>query len=209
MRVPWFFLKNARKPSGFWGKMFIAHMNRGHAALTAWALALLDIKKANKAIDIGCGGGRAVALLAKNYDIDKVYGLDYSDTSVKCSKRRNAKAIKEGKVEIIKGNVSCMPFEEESMDYAVSFESYYYWDNIIEDTKGIHKILKHGGKFMMVAEMYKNESNTISQQQFVEDLQMHNLTLQEFREVFQKSGFQDIRITCHDRKGWICVIGSK
>ena len=60
MRVPWFFLKNARKPSGFWGKMFIAHMNRGHAALTAWALALLDIKKANKAIDIGCGGGRAV-----------------------------------------------------------------------------------------------------------------------------------------------------
>ena len=148
-------------------------------------------------------------MLAKNYDIDKVYGLDYSDTSVKCSKRRNAKAIKEGKVEIIKGNVSCMPFEEESMDYAVSFESYYYWDNIIEDTKGIHKILKHGGKFMMVAEMYKNESNTISQQQFVEDLQMHNLTLQEFREVFQKSGFQDIRITCHDRKGWICVIGSK
>ena len=51
-------LMNARKPKGFWGKIFIKKMNKGHAALTAWALEKLDLRPVDLAVDIGCGGGK-------------------------------------------------------------------------------------------------------------------------------------------------------
>ena len=117
MRVPWFYIKNARKPDGFWGKLFIMHMNRGHAGLTAWALSLLNINNADCVIDIGCGGGKAVSILDKSGVAKKIFGIDYSETSVECARRRNKKAIDAGRVEIIKGSVSSLPYDDDFMRY--------------------------------------------------------------------------------------------
>ena len=34
-------VENAVKPEGFWGKLMIRSMNRGHSELTDWALGYL------------------------------------------------------------------------------------------------------------------------------------------------------------------------
>ena len=36
--------ENAVKPEGFWGKLMIRSMNKGHSDLTDWALCHIDIK---------------------------------------------------------------------------------------------------------------------------------------------------------------------
>ena len=58
--------QQARKPSGWLGKMLYGHLAaRGHRPLTQWGIEFLDIQPADHVLDIGCGGGMAIQLLAQ------------------------------------------------------------------------------------------------------------------------------------------------
>ena len=48
--------ENAAKPAGFWGRLMIRSMNRGHSALTDWALDYVPVENGFRVLDIGCGG---------------------------------------------------------------------------------------------------------------------------------------------------------
>lgn len=51
-------VENAKKPNGFWGKMMIKAMNKGHSSLTSWGLEHMNIERTATVLDIGCGGGK-------------------------------------------------------------------------------------------------------------------------------------------------------
>ena len=57
-------VENAVKPQGFWGKMMIKSMNKGHSELTDWALEHLKINRDYTILDVGCGGGKTVSKLS-------------------------------------------------------------------------------------------------------------------------------------------------
>ena len=48
--------QNTRKPEGFWGRMILRGMNRGHAPLSAWGMTYLRAAENARILDIGCGG---------------------------------------------------------------------------------------------------------------------------------------------------------
>lgn len=79
-------VENAKKPNGFWGKMMIKAMNKGHSSLTSWGLEHMNIERTATVLDIGCGGGKTVDRLCSIVANGKVYGIDYSELSVKSSK---------------------------------------------------------------------------------------------------------------------------
>ena len=85
--------ENAAKPSGFWGKMMIKAMNKGHSSLTDWGLSYIDIPLNSTLLDVGCGGGRTVSKLCRMVGNGKVYGIDYSELCVSKSKKLNQKNI--------------------------------------------------------------------------------------------------------------------
>ena len=58
-------VENAVKPEGFWGKLMIRSMNKGHSKLTDWALSFLKINRNDNILDVGCGGGKTVAKLCE------------------------------------------------------------------------------------------------------------------------------------------------
>ena len=89
-------------------------MNFGHEKLASWARGFLKIESTYIVADLGCGGGRNVEYFLTK--ANKVYGMDYSTTSVEIASRLNQKAIQEGKCEIIQGDVTILPFEDESID---------------------------------------------------------------------------------------------
>ena len=87
-------------------------------------------------MDIGCGGGVNVERFAGQISNEgKVIGLDYSDVSVEKSSKRNEEFINEGKVEIIEGSVSDMPFEDKTFDIVTGFETIYFWPDFVNDLK--------------------------------------------------------------------------
>ncbi len=62
--------------------MMLNGMNPGHAKLADWGFTHLPELAPNRAIDIGCGGGRNAGELLRMYPKAHVTAVDYSDLSV-------------------------------------------------------------------------------------------------------------------------------
>lgn len=119
-------LEQCRKPAGWLGRFVLSRMNWSHSRLTDWGLGHISVGKGDTILDVGCGGGRTVSKLAAIATEGKVYGIDYSDESVAASKRTNARAIDSGRVEILPGTVSRLPFSEGMFDLVTGVETHFF-----------------------------------------------------------------------------------
>ena len=100
-------------------------------------------------------GGRTVAKLAAMTSDGVVYGVDYSEGSVAASLTQNENSVKAGRVFIKKAAVSNLPFPDDTFDLVTEVETHYYWPDLANDMKEIQRVLKPGGKLVIIAEMYK------------------------------------------------------
>ena len=148
-------LNQARKPSRFLGRLFLTTMNRSHSNLTDWGLKHVLIEKHFNILDVGCGGGRTIQKLAGAATDGELYGVDYAVGSVSASRAKNAEMIKRGHVNIQQASVSQLPFPDDKFDLVTAIETQYYWPDLINDMKEILRVLKPGGKLLVIAESYK------------------------------------------------------
>ncbi|MCK9152138.1 class I SAM-dependent methyltransferase [Methanobacterium alcaliphilum] len=127
--------------------------------------------------------------------------MDYSKTSVETSRKFNKKSISEGKVDIVLGTVSSLPFENEKFDLAIAFETIYFWSDLINDFKEVNRVLKHGGEFLICNEVSKNEGV-----EWDKIIDMNIYTKEEISDALIKAGFDKIISHEHENKKWLCVI---
>ena len=141
------FFDNMRKPKGKLGNLQLKSMNKEHTPVSLWGLKHLDIKPDDVILDVGCGGGININRMSKK--AKKVYGVDYSIESVKLSREVNMHEIYDGKVEVVKGDVQDLPFDDESFDIVTAFETVYFWPNIEKCFGEVKRVLKPGGIFLI------------------------------------------------------------
>ena len=152
-------VENAKKPSGFWGKLMIRSMNKGHGELTDWALCHVTVQPDDVILDVGCGGGKTVDKLCKRISNGKVYGVDYSELCVKKSESLNHKNVICGKARILQASVSELPFEDDKFNLVTAIETYYFWPDKPGDLKEIFRTLAPGGRLMLAFEMVRDSEN--------------------------------------------------
>lgn len=201
--------KNARKPKGFWGKMMINKMNYGHTPLTKWGFEKVKINKDDAILDVGCGGGNAVAILSDIAVNGIVHGIDYSPLSVKSSIKLNRKKVKSGKVIIKQGSVSSLPYNNNLFNLITAIETIYFWENPQEDFKEVYRVLKDNGTFLVICEMVKNPDGTGKHTEIAEFLKLHYFSTEEIIELFKNAGFKNVQASFNEEKGWIAAIGNK
>ena len=186
-------------------------MNISHASLAEWGSCYIKLKKDMIILDVGCGGGANINNFAKIVTSGRVFGIDYSPISVKVSKEINKKYIEEGIVEIRESSVSNLPFEDNTFDVVSGFEAYYFWPDLINDLKEIHRVLKINGVLLLVNEGYKCENKEI--RKVVENwAKLGNFKLhspEEYRDFLTKAGFSEIEVYEQKEKGWITSIATK
>lgn len=203
--------KNVRKPQGIFGEKVAREMNIHHESLAKWGLTHIRIEQDYYILDVGCGGGRNINRFAEIIVEGKVFGLDYSDTSVKVSSKLNDKYIKNGIVEIKKGSVSAIPYSDNTFDLVTAFESYYFWPDLINDLKEILRVLKKEGKILMVNEMYECENrerlNEARKWAGLCNFKLH--TAGQFDEFLRKAGFSKIEVFENVENGWITAVATK
>jgi len=203
------FVKQCRKPSGRLGKFVGRTMNFGHKKIRHWGLSHISIEPYANILDIGCGGGKAIKELALSTPEGKVYGIDYSADMVKLTTKVNKALIKKGLVEIKLGAVSRLPFSDNMFDLATAFEVYYFWPNLIDDLKEIRRVLKPGGTFLLVNEVYKDEKFEKRNAKWVKLLDMQIHTPSEYSEFLIESGYHTVKIDNISEKNWITAIAKK
>lgn len=186
-------------------------MNSRHSRVTDWGLSHISIEKRYTILDVGCGGGRTLSKLAAIADEGRVYGVDHSEESVATSQKTNAQWIAMGRVGVRLGSVSQLPFADDTFDLVTAVETHFWWSNLQDGMREISRVLKEGGKLVLIAEVYKGASSTMSRliEKHAPRTGLVLLDVQQHRELFANAGFSQIEITTRPEKGWICVVGTK
>ncbi len=204
-----YFMLQARKPSKWFGRFFVQALNQGHSSMTDWGFTHVVIENHFTILDVGCGGGRTVEKLAAIATAGMVYGIDYADGSVAASRAHNGQLIKAGRVAIEKASVSQLPFPDGKFDLVSAVETQYYWPNLVGDMGEVLRVLKPGGKLIVIAETYKGGKYDSLKWPVMWLLRSSHLSVSDHRELFSQAGYTDVEIFEERSKGWICGVGAK
>src|SRR5215472_16494477 len=185
-----------KKPAGWVGRLNLWRMNKSHSGLTDWGLGHVSVEPHYKILDVGCGGGRTISKLARMASAGKVCGIDYSEESVAASRRENAEAVRSGRVEIRAGSVSQLPFPDATFDLITAVETHFFWPDLPGDMREVFRVLKPGGTFILIAEIYKGARTAAAKmvEKHADRMGMTLLTVEEHRNLLAGAGCADVRV---------------
>jgi len=164
-------------------------MERGHRPVGEQAIRLLEIPDDGRVLDIGCGNGWATRLMAEQARFGRVVGIDISDEMVDLA-RESSDGF--SNLEFREASAEKLSFAEGEFTHAFSMESLYYYSDIPRALQEIRRVLKPGGKFACVVDLYKENRPS---HQWVEQLKVpvQVLSVLEYRSLFEAAGFVNVR----------------
>jgi SAM-dependent methyltransferase len=201
--------KQFRKPTGWLGKIAGLGMNREHEKVWRWGLEHITIQPDAIVLDVGCGGGGAVKILAQVASNGKVYGVDYSEDVLLTARRVNKALVEQGRVELKHGSVSDLPFSDNAFDLATAFETSMFWPNLVGDLREVRRVLKPGGTLLIANEAYADvrfEERNAKWSRWA-DFQLQ--TPEETRQCLVEAGYAQVEIDTLPKKNWIAAIAQK
>jgi len=201
------FVSQTRKPEGFLGKMMVNGMNKGHAKLADWGFTHLPVIAPERAVDLGCGGGRNAGEMLKKYPKVHVTALDYSSLSVEKAWAYNKDMIAAGRCTVQQGDVSKLRLPAEAFDLATAFETVYFWPGLERCFEQVEKILKPGGFFMICNESDGTDPTSVRFEKIIDG--MKNYTAEEIKAALKAAGFSEVTSDHHPSKPWITVLARK
>lgn len=179
-------------------------MNINHQSVYRRGLESVSVQQNSIALDIGCGGGRAIRLLADKIPQGKVYGVDHSAEMVELSKKTNQSLVKNNRVEIRHGSVSDIPFQDNQFDLVTAFETIQFWPNLENDLKEVHRVLKPAGLFLVVNRFPDLQGRDAA---WADRLQIHSA--EQYRKLLNTVGLINILMDEQSIPGWILIQSTK
>lgn len=150
MKSSTFFSKQARKPTGLYGRFRMSKVfDKGNIEMNSFAKQMLDIEKDDVVLEIGCGTGRLVNEISKELENGIIEGIDFSKTMTSIAKKNNKKNIRKGKVNIHTANFDEFSFNENSYDKIFSINTIYFWENPKLTVSKIVDLLKPNGTLVL------------------------------------------------------------
>ncbi len=195
-------LQNTRKPQGLLGRVMLFGMNKGHKPLADWGLSHLHLEADAHVLDVGCGGGANIAALLKHCPKGQVDGLDYSPESVAASKKKNSAALGR-RCTVLQGDVGAIPYAESSYDTVTAFETVYFWPDLPQAFSEILRVLKPGGRFLLVCEMGDPTDTTWTSR--IDGMTVYSG--EELNVYLKNAGFTNI--TLSHKSAWLCLLAEK
>src|SRR5438067_2318367 len=164
-------------------------MERGHRPVGEQAIARMKVGSDARVLDVGCGSGWATRLLADYAINGRVTGIDISDEMVRVA-RESSHAY--GTVDFQFASAEQLPFDTDEFTHAFSMESLYYYRNVPRALSEIHRVLKSGGLFVAVVDLYWETEAT---HQWIDNLKVpvELFSVQDYRSLFIDAGFTNIR----------------
>lgn len=125
--------------------------------------------------------------------------------------RTNKQWIDIARVEIRLASVSRLPFSDDTFDVVTAVETHFWWPVLPADLREVLRVLKPGGRLIIIAEVYKGAEAFASKaaERYSERTGMALLTVEEHRELLRNAGYLDAQVIAEPGRGWICCVGSK
>jgi ubiquinone/menaquinone biosynthesis C-methylase UbiE len=119
-----------------------------------WVVSLLDVRPTDRILEIGFGPGLAIAELSRRVgDAGQVYGVDHSDVMLQQATRRNAAAIRTGRVRLTRASVDQLPPTLGGpFDAILAVNSLGFWPAPSERLQELRQRLAPGGRIAIASQ---------------------------------------------------------
>jgi SAM-dependent methyltransferase len=163
-------------------------MERGHGPVGQQAIELMRVPGDARVLDVGCGSGWATRLLAGSAIRGRVTGIDISDEMIRVA-RESSLLFPNADFQV--ASAEQLPFADGEFSHAFSMESLYYYRNISQALKEIHRVIRGGGLFVAVVDLYWENEAT---HQWIDTLKVpvELLSVEDYRSLFSDAGFINI-----------------
>src|ERR1700674_5814938 len=141
-----------------------ASMEKGHRPIGEQAIELLGIPSDASVLDVGCGSGWATRLMAEKARSGRVVGIDIADEMIAIARETSARL---SNLEFRVATAEKLPFPDGEFTHAFSMESLYYYADMLAALNEIKRVLKPGGVFVTVVDLYAENQPS---QQWIEQL---------------------------------------
>jgi ubiquinone/menaquinone biosynthesis C-methylase UbiE len=178
-------------------------MNRTNAAINVFAVQQLDLKPADRVLEIGFGGGVTLPSLLKTSSF--VAGVDRSADVVRRAKARFANAVRAGRADFRVGTVEALPFEAGSFDKVCTVNTVYFWTSLQQGFAEIRRVLTPDGR-VVVGFLPKERMDRMDMPTDIFTTRSPDSVIAAIRE----TGFTDIR--CErptPETAWIVIVATR
>lgn len=164
-------------------------MEKGHRPVGEQAIALMEIPRDARVLDVGCGSGWATRLMAERAPDGRVVGIDIADEMITLARETSASY---SNVDFRIASAGKIPFGNSEFSHAFSMESLYYYADMPAALREIKRVLRPGGLFVTVVDLYQEN---VPSHQWVAELKVpvQLLSSADYRSLFERAGFVNVR----------------
>jgi SAM-dependent methyltransferase len=177
-------IENFGHPRGLLGRLagWIMAKKKSNTARGRWAIAELAPKRDDRVLEIGYGPGLGLADMSRRVSEGTVIGVDISDVMLGQARRRNAEAIRSGRLELRVGDAQALDPDLSEFDLVYGINVWQFWIDQAATIAALHERLAPGGRLALV--YMRPPSGTTTGEQAAQLLQ----------EQFTSAGLVDIEV---------------
>ncbi|MBD2576398.1 class I SAM-dependent methyltransferase [Oscillatoria sp. FACHB-1406] len=108
-------------------------------------LDCIELPESAEVLDLGCGTGKLLSRLAKNYPSLQGIGLDLSAEMLDRARRNN----EETRIRYLQSNAESLPFEDEQFDAVFNTISLLHYPHPERVLAEVRRVLKSGGRYYL------------------------------------------------------------
>lgn len=167
-------------------------MARKNLALNGWVAELADVGPGDRALEVGFGPGLLVARLVEHAAF--VAGVDRSEVMLRQALRRNARLVREGRIELRQGSAGELPFDDASFTHACSVNSLQFWPSVEDGLCEIRRVLAPGGRLVLAQRLHREAAGRFDRSRFG----MSEGRVSEIASTLERVGFERAALRWRD-----------
>jgi ubiquinone/menaquinone biosynthesis C-methylase UbiE len=177
------------RPRGVPGRLGGIIMARMNENCGAWVSDLLEIGPNDSVLEVGFGPGVTIQRLSKLASAGHVAGIEPSREMLEQARARNIVDIESGRVDLRRGSVESLPFDDDTFDQALAVNSLQVWPDPSTGLREMRRVMKRGAKLALGFTPYSGQPKG------------------GLAEMLTAAGFTQVKVV--ERDDWFCTLALK
>jgi SAM-dependent methyltransferase len=183
-----------RHPSGTIGSLVGWFMAIANDEPNRLAIDALGLQPTDRVLELGFGPGWGLRTIAARVPDGQIFGVDQSDQMVRQATSMNEVAIAAGRVRLVKGPFSPLPWIDSTFNKILLVNVAYFFDSDGQDMAEVYRVLKSGGRIVI----YVTSRETMLKWPFAGSETHRIYDRKELLDLLQGAGFRPSDIAIKD-----------